>query len=263
MKNDSSLITLFFLTFLLLGLLPGCQEAPTKDNATIDEPQEQVAIENQQVTISYTSVDSILVVAEVDRKTLPYNGRFVSAQSWNDKLGQNTLILSEKGEREEGEGRKELFAYHYVQAGTSQDLLWQMNDFVDGEGCDLDIQLINAFPLVSDVNSNGIAETAIFYSLDARCDASTFPAKLIIHEGEDKVAIRGVRAQYLWPPEHVWNQYRAEQDLPPIKYKNLDAGSSSMDAAIVAHYSAQWDSFIKLENESNGALPDDMITRIK
>jgi hypothetical protein len=36
-----------------------------------------------------------------------------------------------------------------------------------------------------------------------------------------------------------------------------------MDAAIVAHYSAQWDSFLKLENESNGALPDDMITRIK
>ena len=119
------------------------------------------------------------------------------------------------------------------------------------------------FPLISDVDSNGIAETALFYALNDRCDASTFPAKLIVHEGADKFAIRGVRGQYLGPPEEVVNEYRAEAGLPPLKYKDLDTVNSTMDASIVNFYSHQWDQFISLENTLTGALPDSLITTIK
>ena len=208
---------------------------------------------------SYTFVDSIRVLTVINPKILPFNGHFFSAVSWNDKLGRNVLILSEQGNYEDGNGRREVFAYHYVKRDTFYTLLWQMNDFVDGLGCDLKIELIHFFPFISDIDSNGIAETAIFYSLDNRCDAVSFPAKLIIHEGAEKFAIRGIRNQFLEPPEAIRNEYRSNDGLPPIKYKNLDAGNSKMDSSIIHFYSLQWDDFISLENKLEGALPDSLI----
>jgi len=208
------------------------------------------------------AVDSIKTVAKVNCKNLSFNGRFLSATSWRDRLGHNILILSEKGNYADGNGRKELFAYHYTQRDTARELLWQMNDYVDGKGCDLDIQLIHFFPQVSDVDTNGIAETAIFYALNNRCDASIFPAKLIVHEGAVKFVIRGVRGQFLGSSEAVLNVYRAEQGLPALSYKNLDTASAELDASIVDFYSQKWDEFITLENELNGALPDSLVTLI-
>ena len=134
-----------------------------------------------------------------------------------------------------------------------------MTDFVDGKGCDLDIQLIDFFPLISDIDSNGIAETAIFYSLNNRCDAGAFPAKIIVHEGEDKFSIKGIRGQYLDPPEELMNKYRANDGLPPLKYKNIDKDDSKVDTSIINFYSSHWDTFISLENNLEGALPNDMV----
>jgi hypothetical protein len=262
MKNSFRPILTYIIPLLIIGVHSSCQETIKSPKEAIDEPQEKVVGNAQNGISSYDSVDSVYTLEEIDRKALPFNGLFLSALSWNDKLGNNILILSEKGTYDNGNGRKELFAYHYVKRDTSYDVLWQINDFVDGSGCDLSIELIKFFPLISDVDSNGIAETAIFYSLDSRCDAGSFPAKLIIHEGANKVAIRGIRAQFLGPPEEVNNKYRAEMDLPPVKYKNLDTGSSLMDDLIVNYYSHQWDNFISLENKLEGTLPDSLLIRI-
>lgn len=194
MKSSFEQILTCILALWIGGFFLCCQETAKKSHAkVIDDSQDNF--------LSYTLVDSIQVLAEINRVALPFNGRFFWSVSWNDKLGGNILIISEKGEYDEGNGRKEIFAYHYVKRDSLYDVLWQMNDFVDGWGCDLDIQLINYFPLISDIDSNGIAETAIFYSLNNRCDAVSFPAKLIVHEGEDKLAIRGIRGQFLNPPE--------------------------------------------------------------
>lgn len=213
---------------------------------------------DQDSSLSYIAVDSINVLTAINPAVLPFNGRFFSAVSWKDKLGDNTLILSEQGAYDGGNGRREVFAYHYVKRDSVYAILWQMNDFVDGLGCDLNIQLINFFPLISDVDSNGIAETALFYALDNRCDAVSFPANLIVHEGEKKFAIRGIINQFLGPSEEVINAYRAEEGLPPMKYKNVDTGSSKLDSSIITFYSHQWDDFISLENKLEGALPDSL-----
>lgn len=262
MKNSFKPIPTHIIPLLIIGFYSSCQETKKSPGEAIDEPQEKVVGNAQNGISSNNSVDSVYTLEEIDRKTIPFNGHFLSALSWNDKLGNNILILSEKETYDDGNERKELFAYHYVRRDTAYDVLWQINDFVDGSGCDLSIELINFFPLISDIDSNGIAETAIFYSLDARCDAVSFPAKLIIHEGANKVAIRGIRAQFLGPPEEVNNKYRAEMGLPPEQYKNLDTGSSLMDDLIVNYYSHQWDNFISLENKLEGLLPDSLLIRI-
>ena len=251
MKSSFEYVLTCMLTYLIAGFFWSCKESTNKD------AKEAFAAPHESA-LSYTVVDSVRVLTEINRKALPFNGRFFSSVSWNDKLGSNILIISEKGKYDGGNGRKEVFAYHYVERDAVYDILWQMNDFVDGWGCDLTIQLINFFPLISDIDANGIAETAIFYSLDNRCDAVSFPAKLIVHEGEEKFAIRGIRNQFLGPPEEVNNEYRADNGLPPMKYKNLDAGNSVLDSSIVNFYSHQWDAFISVENELKGALPDSL-----
>lgn len=245
MKSSFEQLLICLLIYLIAGFFLGCKETAKKSaKEAFDAPHEKE---------TYPFVDSVSVLTEINPGILPFNGRFFSSVSWNDRLGGNILIISEQGKYVEGNGRKEIFAYHYVKRDTSYDLLWQMNDFVDGLGCDLTIQLINFFPLISDIDSNGIAETAIFYSLDNRCDAVPFPAKLIVHEREDKFAIRGIRNQFLGPPEDLNNEYRANEGLPPMKYKSLDTGSSILDSSIINFYSRQWDDFISLENKLKGA----------
>jgi hypothetical protein len=263
MKSNLEKISICILAFLIVGFFLSCKETAKKSSEeAFDEPHEKVIDDGQDNFLSYTVVDSVQVLAEINRGALPFNGRFFLSVFWNDKLGGNSLIISEKGKYNEGNGRKEIFSYHYVKRDTLYDVLWQMNDFVDGRGCDLDIQLINFFPIISDVDSNGIAETAIFYSLNNRCDAVSFPAKLIVHEEENMFAIRGIRDQFLSPPEELNNKYRANDGLPPLKYKNLDTGYSILDTSIINFYSHQWDNFISLENKLKGSLPDSLIKTI-
>jgi hypothetical protein len=263
MKNSFELVLTCILALWLGGFFFSCKETANKSfEKVFDEPYKKVIGNSQDSFLSYTFVDSVQVLSEINREAFPFNGRFFSSVSWNDKLGGNILIISEKGKYDEGNGRKEIFSYHYVKRDTLYDVLWQMNDFVDGWGCDLDIQFINFFPLISDIDSNGIAETAIFYSLNNRCDAVSFPAKLIVHEGEEKFAIRGIRNQFMCPPEEVNNEFLANDGLPPIKYKNIDTVYSILDSSIINFYSHQWDNFISLENKLKGALPDSLIKTI-
>lgn len=256
-SNNSSILFSLALLFSI-ALHSQCQQSTKSPKA----PRKKTASITEKHISSCDTSDVVQILELVDREALAYNGDLVLARSWCDQLGENTLIISEKGEYDHGNGRKEICAYHYFKRDTSHDLLWQMNDYVDGMGCDLGIELIDFFPLISDIDADGIAETAIYYSLDARCDAVPYPAKLIIHEGADKAAIRGIRAQHLGPPESINNRYRAEQGLPPMSYKDIDRGSSSMDDRIIEHYSAQWGRFIELETTTQGALPDSLVRRL-
>lgn len=258
--KSSKRLFCFVLILLILESFLACGDsAPPAADATPSRPAETSPDPLTDHHIDTTSVQSVQTLTTVDRTATPYNGRFVTATGWRDRLGDHILVVSEKGSYADGHGRKELFGYHYTQRDTLYDLLWQMNDYVDGAGCDLNVELIRYLPIVSDVDRNGIAETALFYALDNRCDASAYPAKLIVHEGRSKLAVRGLRAQYLNPPEAILNRYLAEEGLPPLRYKTLDAAAAAMDTTITSHYARRWDDFVRLENEVQGNLPDRMV----
>ena len=256
------------LLFCILAIYFGASTLCCKENAnkvsqgTYDKTDQKEVKDKRNSFIDQALVDSVKFLTAINKEVFPFNGHLFSSISWKDKLGANVLIISEKGNYNEGIGRKEIFAYHYVEKDSVNALLWQMNDFVDGLGCDLDIELINFFPFISDRNSNGIAETALFYSLNNRCDAVAFPAKLIVHEGENMFAIRGIRNQFLSPPQELNNKYRANDGLPPLKYKDLNTNNSRIDTSIINFYAHQWDAFISFENKKEGALPDSIIAII-
>lgn len=260
MKSSFEQIPAGILTLLIgVSLLCCIETVERKDTEAFSESLLKVIDDEQDHFLSNSIVDSVRNVTEINRGILPFDGRLFSSVSWNDKLGGNVLVISESGTYDEGNGRKEIFLYHYLKRDSIYDVLWQMNDFVDGRGCDLDIQIINFFPLISDIDSNGIAESAIFYSMNNRCDAGAFPVNLIVHEGKGKFIITGIRDQYLDPPEELMNEYRAKDGLPPLQYKNIVQGYSKLDTSIINYYSYQWDNFINLENKLEGALPNDLI----
>lgn len=121
-----------------------------------------------------------------------YSGSIKSMVKWNDKLGSNILFISETEEKWSGDVRsKQLYAYHYVNDGTGEKLLWKVNDFVNDCPVDVTLEYIDGSLVVKDINEDGVGESSFLYKLSCKGDVSSDDLKLIMHEGEKKYAIRG------------------------------------------------------------------------
>jgi len=126
--------------------------------------------------------------------SVKYDGKIVAGARWEDKNGQNVLIVCETEIRSKGDERsKELFAYQYIINGEDAKMLWKVNDFVKDCPLDLSLSLIPGSVTVTDINKDGIAENTFLYRMSCKGDVSPDDMKLIMHEGENKYAIRGER----------------------------------------------------------------------
>jgi hypothetical protein len=132
-------------------------------------------------------------------RTMPHQGRPIAAKRWTDRLGENTLILTQTGKLP---GRAcppdqapcsdaEVYAYHYVRRGAAVSLLWRTVDFERGCEFDLYAGFIPASIVVTDLDADGVAESSFMYLLACRSDVSPATLKLIMHEGAQKFAARG------------------------------------------------------------------------
>lgn len=130
---------------------------------------------------------------------MPHEGRPVAAKRWADRLGENTLILTQTGRLRSRScppggdpcADAEVYAYHYVRRGATVSLLWRTVDFV--RGCDFDLYagFIPASIAITDLDADGVAESSFMYLLTCRSDVSPSTLKLIMHEGAQKYAVRG------------------------------------------------------------------------
>jgi hypothetical protein len=143
-------------------------------------------------------------------------GDVIMTARWQDRLGANLLVLSQKEVpppmEEDGELTFRLFADHWVQAASTAHFrpLWKMRDGVEGCQFDSDIRFLG-LPRISELNGNGVAESTLLYLLTCRSDVSGAPAKLIMHEGKTKYAIRGASAY----PESADKQVEGTMDIDP------------------------------------------------
>lgn len=132
-------------------------------------------------------------------RTMPHQGRPIAAKRWTDRLGENTLILTQTGKlpgRACPPGQNpcadaEVYAYHYVRRGAAVSLLWRTVDFQRGCEFDLYAGFIPASIAVTDLDADGVAESSFMYLLACRSDVSPGTLKLIMHEGAQKYAARG------------------------------------------------------------------------
>lgn len=126
--------------------------------------------------------------------SVKYDGKIISGARWDDKNGLNLLIVCETEIKSKGDERsKELFAYQYILDGENARMLWKVNDFVKDCPLDLSLSLLPGSITVTDINRDGIAENTFLYRMSCKGDVSPDDMKLIMHEGENKYAIRGQR----------------------------------------------------------------------
>ncbi len=124
--------------------------------------------------------------------SVKYDGKIVAGARWEDKNGQNVLIVCETDMKSSGDNRsKELFAYQYILNGDEAKQLWKVNDFIKDCPVDVMLSLIPKSITVTDINKDGVAENTFIYRMSCKGDVSPDDMKLIMHEGENKYAIRG------------------------------------------------------------------------
>lgn len=116
-----------------------------------------------------------------------------AAVSWIDKLGENLIVVTTTDEKTVNEDNriKEFFVYHYLIKENSNEVLWKTYDFIKDCPFDITLEFIDSSLTVTDLDDDDIAETSFMYKLSCRSDVSPDEMKLIMHEGQDKYAIRG------------------------------------------------------------------------
>ena len=149
-----------------------------------------------------TKRDDDIKMLTFDKRDLPsevsYDGYIVTGKRWIDKNGENILILTKTDIRtkpdeynEETLSTAELFAYHYVYSRGSFKLLWKIYDFIKDCMFDVTLDFINNSLSITDLDNNGYAESTFLYKLACRSDVSPAMLKLMMHEDDNKYALRG------------------------------------------------------------------------
>jgi hypothetical protein len=129
---------------------------------------------------------------------LGIKGKVVDGARWKDQGGESLLLITETGAfpspkpLNEGAVDAELYAYQFVRQGEAWKLLWKIQDFE--RSCDLDLTASyrRGSLTLSDLDQDGIAESAFLYRLACRGDVSPAVLKLMMHEGAAKYALRGL-----------------------------------------------------------------------
>jgi len=153
-----------------------------------------------------------LAVSDIP-KAASYKGKIIQAVSWDDALGSNYVLLTlvdiypvdgRKGKMCDDESycfTSELFGYHYVKNRSGLKRLWRIYDLVKECSYDITLQFLPDSLEVTDLDRNGVAETAFVYRLACRSDVSGAAMKLMMHEGKKKLAIRGSTMTPIEPGE--------------------------------------------------------------
>jgi hypothetical protein len=185
------------LTLLVLAVIfASCGK---KDDVKITETQKKDTTTQSRTITDSTRKNSLTdgiknIVYETGKlpASVKYDGKIVSGARWEDKNGQNVLIVCQTDEKTSGDFRaKELFAYQYILNGEDSKQLWKINDFIKECPVDVILSLIPGSITVTDINRDGVAENTFLYRMSCKGDVSPDDMKLIMHEGENKYAIRG------------------------------------------------------------------------
>ncbi|GAA4469920.1 hypothetical protein GCM10023093_30190 [Nemorincola caseinilytica] len=141
-------------------------------------------------------------VKELVPKTIPsevsYNGDLVQAIKWEDKVGENIVVISETPSAqsitrpEKGYYEAALDARHFVREEEHWRPRWTLHDQVNE--CNLQIAanfVQNTFD-ITDLDNNGIAEVWLVYKVG--CYGKNRPSfmKVIMYESETRYSMKGL-----------------------------------------------------------------------
>lgn len=145
------------------------------------------------------SVQAQVAVEKADIAKLPkgiqYKGKVKTAVRWTDSLGDNIVIATETGailNKKAGEADTEIYAYHFLVKNDTAVRLWRVYDYI--LECDVDMELTfikNTFQ-VTDLNNDKVGEVWLMYKKECRGAADPYDLRIIMYQGKQKFAIRGL-----------------------------------------------------------------------
>ncbi len=166
-------------------------------------------------------------LTELNANKLPIGikieGKVKNAVRWKDKLGDNIVITTETGEylskkiKHETDGLDaEFFAYHYIVSRDSIKQTWRVYDYIIDCPVDIEASFIKNTLEITDLNSDGIAEVWLVYKTGCRGDVSPFDMKIIMFQGQQKFAIRGIERVLIGIDEkgkksYMGGEYKVDQ----------------------------------------------------
>lgn len=132
--------------------------------------------------------------------TIKLKGRVTEVWKWKDTQGENLLVLTtvepyddpQKNQYGEEGQTAELHAFHYAGTGGNLEQLWVMSDAEKACAFDITCRFIKDAVTITDLDADGLAETKLQYRISCRSDVSPATTKLIMYEGKQKFALRGL-----------------------------------------------------------------------
>ncbi|MDF2385227.1 hypothetical protein JMG10_27400 [Nostoc ellipsosporum NOK] len=200
--------TYYFIILLLALSFVACNDADKTSASAAD------SLKTAQTEISPKEVTATDLPANVR-----FRGTLHKAIQWQDKKGDNLLITSlvaPYNSGEEEERTAELHAFHFVKNKSGDyKLLWQMTDTEQECPVDITCSFLDQGITITDLDSNGIAETTIVYKKACRGDPSPATLKVVMHQDTAKYALRGL----------TWNDYDRDENkdaLLPATEKDVN-----------------------------------------
>ena len=136
------------------------------------------------------------IISDVAESQLPadikWGGKFKKAWRWEDKLGDNLVVISATGiyESHDGHRNAEIFACHFLLPDTSKPS-WKLYDFEKDCPVDVEAAFLKDAIDITDLDNDGITEIWVMYKKACRGDVSPSEMKVIMYEGGKKYAMRG------------------------------------------------------------------------
>ncbi len=191
------------------------------DNKQSNNDSIQTNSRNNVGTQSYSSF-SLGTFNENVAKNLPHTGEIVYGETWQDKNGENTLLLCEKTSEKYtdccNEKTKELHAYHYANSGNGDKLIREIKDYENDCIFDMRARFVEESVNITDIDDDGYAEITFVYRLGCTSELSSDGLKLMMLENGEKYAIRGTTTV-----DYGYEVLKGETQIDP-SFDNAPAG---------------------------------------
>ncbi|MDQ3111257.1 MAG: hypothetical protein M3R17_15315 [Bacteroidota bacterium] len=224
--------------FLFAACLYSCTAADKKETPGTDT----VAVQEKHAFVS-----DVNYACTINNDSTPYHGTLKASVCWNDGKGKNVLVIAERPQYfwrdenkamgklapdDESEEVAELFAWHYIYEAKENKwkALWTLNDFIFG-CCDVNMEYLPGTLQITDLDTNGVAESIFTYSTSAGTGPIDNPwdGKLMLHVNAEKYSLKG-------PIGHIASSDQENIPPQPLFSENF----VSADPALKKHALEMW-----------------------
>lgn len=149
-------------------------------------------------------------------------GKIIREIPYNDSTGNNMVVLTENewttynSEANGYERNRKIFVYRFnLDTLDDSGMIkreWRIFDYELDCSVDLTLHFFNKHIQLTDLNHNGIKEVWIPYAKNCAGDISPDERKIIMYEGLQKYALRGVSNQFF--EDNGYRMDKALQNVP-------------------------------------------------